>query len=100
MLDSKRGLKGFWRSPHIKGSSKSPWVAQDPTNQVLEGLFQMSYPCAWFLLWEVIFLQFIEQKDRGNIHLLPQKLYLCPPVSTGMEGREQTTLQAMKLLAW
>lgn len=82
MLDSKRGLKGFWRSPHIKGSSKSPWVAQDPTNQVLEDLFQMTYSCAWRLLWELIFLQLIEQKEATFICCLKN----CSSVLLYLQG--------------
>lgn len=97
---TQRGLKRLWRSPHIRGSSKSPWLAQDPTNQILEGLFQMTYPCTWLLLWELFFLQLTGQNDRGNIPLLSQNQRLCLPVSTGVQGTEQTTLQAMKLLAW
>lgn len=89
--------KESWRDS--RGSSKSSWVGQNPINHILEGLFQMTYPCAWLLPWE-LFLQLTGQKDRGSTHLLCQKQQLCPLVSTEVQGTEQTALQAMRLLAW
>lgn len=64
------------------------------TNQTVEGLLQMICPWTWLLLWELSLLQLTQQKDKGHTKPAAQS-----SVPTGVQGTEQTTLQAMKLLA-
>lgn len=63
------------------------------TNQILEALLQMTCPWAWLLLWDLSLLQLTQQNDIGNIHVSKPAALLA-----GVQGTEQTTLQAMKLL--